>query len=517
MANIQLFASQRGRMVPKADALNEAGGAAYQRSPEAALALYAATGCLNGTFYSDAETQLAQVLGMCEAVSPEFVAQTALYARKTAYMKDMPALLLAHLAVRDCDLLSKVFDRVIDDGRMLRNFVQIVRSGVVGRKSMGTRPKRLVQRWLENASIDAVMSAAIGEKPSLADVIRMVHPKPKDPEREALYAWLIGRPYKEEALPLKVRELEAFKKEQGEVVPDLPFQYLTALPLKAQHWKDIASRASWQATRMNLNTFARHGVFEDAVLTERTAARLRNAEAIQRAKVFPYQLMTAFRASSAAIPSAIVDALQDAMEVATRNVPKVAGKVVVSVDVSGSMQSPVTGFRRGATSTVRCIEVAALIAACLKRVNADARVIPFAEAVRECRLNPRDSVMTQAQQLVALMGGGTKVSAPLVQLNKERREVDLLVLVSDNQGWVDTRAGGGTETMRQWAEMKLRCPKAHMVCIDLQPYVTSQTVESMDVLHVGGFTDAVFELLASVASEGAGARRWLERIEAIAL
>lgn len=517
MANIQLFASQRGRMVPKADALNEAGGAAYQRSPEAALALYAATGCLNGTFYSDAATQLAQVLGLCEAVSPEYIAQTALYARKAAYMKDMPALLLAHLAVRDGDLLSKVFDRVIDNGRMLRNFVQIVRSGVVGRKSLGTRPKRLIQRWLENASIDAVMGAAIGEKPSLADVIRMVHPKPKNPEREALYAWLIGKPYKEEILPLKVRELEAFKKEQGDVVPDLPFQYLTALPLKAQHWKDIASRASWQATRMNLNAFARHGVFEDVVLTVHTAAKLRNAEAIQRAKVFPYQLMTAFRASSAAIPSAIVDALQDAMEVATGNVPKVAGKVVVAVDVSGSMQSPVTGFRRGATSTVRCIDVAALIAACLKRVNADARVIPFAEAVRECRLNPRDSVMTQAQQLVALIGGGTKVSAPLIELNKERSEVDLLVLVSDNQSWVDTRASGGTETMRQWEELKQRCPKARMVCIDLQPYATSQAVESMDVLHVSGFTDAVFDLLASVASDGTDARRWVERVEAIAL
>ena len=517
MANTQLFASQRGRLVPKAGALNEAGGAAYQRSPEAALALYAATGCLNGTFYSDAATQLAAVLGLCEAVSPQYVAQTALCARKTAYMKDMPALLLAHLAVRDGELLSKVFDRVIDNGRMLRNFVQIVRSGAVGRKSLGTLPKRLVQRWLENASIDAVMSAAIGEKPSLADVIRMVHPKPKDSEREALYAWLIGKPYKEDVLPLKVRELESFKKEQGDVVPDLPFQYLTALPLKAQHWKEIAGRASWQATRMNLNAFARHGVFEDDALTARTAARLRNAEAIQRAKVFPYQLMTAFRASSAAIPSAIVEALQDAMEVATRNVPKVMGKVVVAVDVSGSMQSPVTGFRKGATSTVRCIEVAALIAACLKRVNADARVIPFAEAVRECRLNPRDSVMTQAQQLVALLGGGTKVSAPLIELNKEGSDVDLLVLVSDNQSWVDTRASGGTETMRQWAELKQRCPKARMVCIDLQPNVTSQSVESMDVLHVGGFTDAVFDLLASVASEGTSARRWVERVEAIAL
>jgi 60 kDa SS-A/Ro ribonucleoprotein len=29
---------------------------------------------------------------------------------------------------------------VIDNGRMLRNFVQIMRSGAVGRTSLGTRP-----------------------------------------------------------------------------------------------------------------------------------------------------------------------------------------------------------------------------------------------------------------------------------------------------------------------------------------------------------------------------------------
>lgn len=517
MANAQLFASQPGRLVPKADARNEAGGVAYNRSAEAALALYAATGCLNSTYYSDAALQLRQVLALCETVAPAYIAKVALYARKVAYMKDMPALLLAHLAVRDGDLLDKVFDQVIDNGRMLRNFVQIVRSGVVGRKSLGTRPKRLVQRWLENASVDAVVSAAIGEKPSLADVVRMVHPKPQDAEREALYAWLIGKPYKQEALPGKVRALEAFKKEQGNDVPDLPFQYLTALPLKASHWKDIASRASWQATRMNLNAFARHGVFEDGALTSRLAARLRSEAAIQRARAFPYQLMMAFRASSSGIPAPILEALQDAMEVATRNVPKVDGRVVVAVDVSGSMQAPVTGTRRGATSMVRCIEVAALIAACVKRVNVEAHIIPFAEAVRPCRLNPRDSVMTQAQQLVAMLGGGTKVSAPLEWLNKERCQVDLLVLVSDNQSWVDTRASGGTETMRQWEALKLRCPRARMVCIDLQPYATSQTVENKDVLHVGGFSDAVFDLLASVASDGTDARRWVERIEAIAL
>lgn len=514
MANTNLFESIRGALVPAANALNEEGGVAYQRTPEGALALYAATGCLNGTFYASGEAQLATVLMLASQVSPAFVARTAVYAREVAHMKDMPALLLATLSLRDADLFTAAFPRVVTNGRMLRNVVQILRSGRVGRKSLGSRPKRLVQAWIAQASTDALVAAAVGQQPSLADVIRMVHPKPVDAGREALYAWIVGRPYREAALPPTVQAYEAFKREPTGPLPELPFQYYTSLPLTREHWTALARRASWQTLRTNLNTFARNGVFEDASMAAEVAARLRDPAAIARARVFPYQLLMAYRAA-VSLPPAITEALQDAMEIATRQVPCIAGNVAVAVDVSGSMASPVTGFRRGSTTAARCVDVAALVAACLLRTNPNARVLPFDTDVRDIRLNPRDSVVTQAGQLAALCGGGTSVSAPLARLNKEKAKVDLVVLVSDNESWRDTR-GGATQTMREWARLKARCPGARLVCIDLQPYATSQTVERDDVLHVGGFSDAVFELLAAYAADGSTAR-WTERIAAIEL
>lgn len=44
-------------------------------------------------------------------------------------------------------------------------------------------------------------------------------------------------------------------------VPDVPFQMLTSLKPGRQEWQAIARNASWQMTRMNLNTFVRQGVF----------------------------------------------------------------------------------------------------------------------------------------------------------------------------------------------------------------------------------------------------------------
>jgi 60 kDa SS-A/Ro ribonucleoprotein len=517
MANLNLFASTRGALAPAATSRNEAGGLAYARRPEAALALFAATGCLNSTFYASDEEQLEQALALCAQVEPGFVARTAIYARQVAHMKDMPALLLASLTTRDGEALAKAFPRVVDNGRMLRNFVQIVRSGRVGRKSLGSLPKRLVRQWLEQASVEAIVQAAIGAQPSLADVIRMVHPKPADAARQALYAWVIGKPFDVAALPAKLQAYEAFKKVAVGELPDLPFQYYTSLRLNASHWKSLARNASWQTLRMNLNTFARNGVFADSTLVAELARKLRDPEQVRRARVFPYQLLMAYTAASVDVPTKIREALQDAMEVAIRQVPKLEGNVVVAVDVSGSMGSPVTGHRKGATTAVRCVDVAALVAACVQRTNPEARVLPFDTDVRDVRLNPRDSVMTQARQLAKLCGGGTSVSSPLARLNKEGADVDLLVLVSDNESWKDTRTGGATETMRQWAQIKARCPQAKLVCIDLQPVATSQTVERADVLHVGGFSDAVFDLLAVFAAEGADSPRWVEKIASIEL
>ncbi|MDQ0038166.1 60 kDa SS-A/Ro ribonucleoprotein [Variovorax boronicumulans] len=513
MANLQLFQTQRGVLPPSANVRNEAGGAAYALSPKHLLAQLAATGCLNNTFYAQAQDQLDAVLALAREVDPVFVAKTAVYARRAGHMKDMPALLAATLAVRDVSLLAKVFDRVVDNGKMLRNFVQMLRSGAVGRKSLGTRPKKLVQQWLLEASEAQLLNASVGNTPSLADVVKMVHPKPAEAWRAAWFAWLIDRPYALEALPPVTQAFERFKRDRSLEVPDVPFQMLTALELDAQAWAQIAQRGSWQMVRQNLNTFARHGVFELPGLADAVAAKLRDAQAVAKARVLPYQLMAAFTATGAEVPHVVKEALQDAMELALANVPVFEGRVVVCPDVSGSMSSPVTGHRGTATTSVRCIDVAALVAAAVLRRNADARVLPFETKVVSLKLNPRDSVMTNAAKLAAVGGGGTSCSAPLALLNKEKAKADLVVLVSDNESWADRARGRGTATMQEWAAFKERNPTARLVCIDIQPYATTQAQERDDVLNIGGFSDEVFKLLAVYAAGGLGADHWVGVIE----
>ena len=390
-------------------------------------------------------------------------------------MKDMPALLCAALSVLDAEKLKAVFPRVCDDGKMVRNFVQILRSGAVGRKSLGSVPKKLVQQWLDSRTDEQLFRATVGQSPSLADVVKMVHPRPANPQRAAFYGWLLGRDHEVAALPDCVKGFESFKRGESKDVPDVPFQMLTALALGQPEWTAIARRAPWQMTRMNLNTFARHGVFSDRKVTGLVAERLREPANVRRARVFPYQLMVAHAQADAAVPAEVREALQDAMEVALENVPAIDGRVVVCPDVSGSMQSPVTGHRKGSTSAVRCVDVAALVAAALVRKNRDAEVLPFSDDVVPVRLNPRDSVLTNAKVLAKLPSGGTNCSAPLRRLNRDKASADLVVLVSDNMSWVDGHCGGrSTATMAEWETFRRRNPSARLVCLDIQPNGSTQ-------------------------------------------
>ena len=516
MANKALFGSRRDAAL--ADTRNRAGGPAYRLSDRQALAQLAATGCLNQTFYADARTQLDELLIAASLVDPDFLAKTAIYTRRNGHMKDTPAVLLAALSAVSPQHLSQAFPRVIDNGRMLRNFVQILRSGATGRKSLGTRPKKLVQAWLNRASDDALLRASVGNSPALADIIRMVHPKPVTAEREAFFAWLLGRPCDVKALPRAVRDYLDFREDPaGSPVPKVPFQMLTSLKLTRKQWAKVAERGGWQMVRMNLNTFLRHGVFDMPLTRRRIAARLADAKEIAGARVFPYQLMAAWKYMAAEMPDEIREAVADAMEIAVDNVPEFGGRVVVCPDVSGSMTMPVTGARKGATTSITCMDVAALVTAAVLRKNPGARVMPFDTQVRKVSIEPGDRIVDNAHALAWFYGGGTACSAPLVELNDEKAPADLVILISDNQSWADGQRNGRTPVMDQWVKLKRRCPEAKLVCLDIAPYGTTPAHERADVLNIGGFSDSVFEVIAAFAGNRLGPDHWVGEIEKVNL
>jgi 60 kDa SS-A/Ro ribonucleoprotein len=346
-----------------------------------------------------------------------------------------------------------------------------------------------------------VFNGSIGlSDPSVADIIKMVHPKAGESDKDAIYAYLTearGWESKVENLPEDVKLFEKLKRGEATQIPNIPFRALTNLKLNSAQWLSIALNMPIDTLRQNLNMLATRDVFKTQSAVDQIVGKLSDSEAIRKSKILPYQLFTTFMNVDAELPVEIKNALQDAAEIATENVPDF-GRLVLIVDVSGSMTSPITGYRGSTTSKMRCVDVAGLMASCVLRNNKNARVLAVDTSVYNPDLNPRDSIMTNAQKIAKYGGGGTDLSKPLTLLNNENWKSDLIVQVSDNMSW----AGGRWNVASEWARFKTRNPKAKMVNIDIQPYPNAQLPDNKDVLNVGGFSDAIWPAIDSFVKVG---------------
>lgn len=498
------------------------------RSHEAALAQYAMTGSIGATHHVGAGARLEDVIARCHRVDPGFVARAAVYARRRGHLKAAPALLCAWLSAHARRYAPAVFDAVVDGGRMLRYFVDAVRSGVTWRTSLGTLPRRLVTGWLDARPDDAVFRATVGDRPSLADVIRLAHPRPKTASRSALYAWAVGRPYDCAALPPLVQEYLAFRARGGRgPVPDVPFPLITSLPLDTEAWCHVARHAAWQALRMNLNTFARHGVFDVPGMTRLVADRLRDPEEIRRAGALPYQLLRAADYARFHVrrfvpprhpwwqwqrPALLTEALQAAMEVAIGHVPTLPCKVYVCLD------RPSRAWRGGVGEDANQVDdrgrsdTMALLSTALLRVNRDAALV---------ETGPWGRKVHGGDWYAPTLANWLRVACPtnscgreaLAELNHSRAKGGLVVLISDGDAWSPWREGGPEGLMAQWEAFRARNPEARLACVHLAPDPMVEHPARDDILNVAGFSDAVFDLLALFASGGARGAGLVESIE----
>jgi 60 kDa SS-A/Ro ribonucleoprotein len=114
-------------------------------------------------------------------------------------------------------------------------------------------------------------------------------------------------------------------------------------------------------------------------------------------------------------------------------------------------------------------------------------------------------------------GGGTDCSSAIRGLNEANAKGDAIVMVSDYESWIDGgsygRCTNGTQTLAEWQKFKNRNKHAKLVCIDLTPRTNSQTTQRPDILNVGGFGDAVFDVVASFIEHGTASDHWVDFIE----
>ena len=455
---------------------NRAGGKAVELSAKETLAKYIVTCTFNNTYYATGEEHLDELKSTINSIGDNnFLAKCAIYSRETAGMKDMPAYMLNVIYDRDRALFAKIFNRVIDSGRMLRTFVQVARSPYFKRNISARAMRRVFQEWFDKNSSGWLFSNSLGNDPSFADIIKMTHVKAG--KHQDLFAYFLDKEYNEAKLPDKLQDYLAWKRDRSRNVPDVNFRLLDSEKLSTEEWTSVLKSCSWNTLRMNLATFSRHNVFDNR---HHVAFACEKLESEMPKNVFPYEVFAAYKMNQDNLP--LANALNNVMEKSVENLPQITGKTVIAIDVSGSM-----GMQMSDKSKMRIVDVAAMFGASLSRKCDDAFVMTFDTGVRTTHKNSKDSILTFAKKLAA-NGGGTSISSVLEYIKDNKVAFDNLIIISDNESWAER--GSFVDGWNRMSNGK------KLISIDLVPNkYTNAPTNRKNNLCVSGFNDSVWTVI----------------------
>lgn len=292
------------------------------------------------------------------------------------------------------------------------------------------------------------------------DVIELVHPSPTKVWQGDLFKHAIDRRHKRDnPIPESLQILRTradlmswdvaerralLGRPQAQHVLDGAAMTWEALagwlqgPMDKPAWEAIIPSMGYMALLRNLRNFDQAGVSD--TVAEQVAARIGDPEQVARSRQLPMRFYSAYNAAPSLRWSW---ALEKALTAALANIPVLAGRTLVLVDTSSSMNA---GFSKD--GTLRRWDAAALFGIALGQRCATADVVSFSSA--QYYLKDRPGAKVKAFPLAAgrsllsdvklwkdggwFLGGGTDTAAALRATFKGH---DRVVIVTDEQAGAD--------------------------------------------------------------------------------
>jgi 60 kDa SS-A/Ro ribonucleoprotein len=365
-------------------------------------------------FYEDGVAIAERIAALVPKVKAETVAALAVEARTEMKLRHAPLLIVREMARHETHrgLVADTLERVIQRPDELTEFLAIYWADALG--PMQQRKKAAVSAQAKKglarafAKFDAYQLAKYDRDGAvrLRDVLFLTHAKPKDEAQEKVWKQLIDG------------TLNA---------PDTWEVALSAGKDKKATFERLLSenKLGYLALLRNLRNMADAKVeaklVEDAILTRRGADR-----------VLPFRYIAAARAAPG-----FEGPLEKAFLADLAQRPKLAGKTIVVVDVSGSMY----GSYMSKQSDMNRATAAASLAAILRELCEDVRIYATAgndgTRVHATKLVPSRRGMALIDviygQCQPLGGGGIFLKQVMDYLKKEERTAHRIVVVTDEQ------------------------------------------------------------------------------------
>ena len=465
---------------------NSAGGFAWAVDVWTRLRRFLVLGSEGGSYYaSEWKLTRENAVAVETAIREDgarAVAEIVSVSREGRAPKNDPALFALAMAAghgdeANCKAALAALPRAARTSTHLFQFAAFVD----GFRGWGRALRRAVGSWYAAQTVDALAYQAVKYRRrggfTHRDLLRLAHPAAQvsagnpaldlPAEHRRLFEWIV-RGGETDGLPLLV---EGFARAQAASTPAeaaaLVRQY--RLPREALQPEHLTSRDVWAAlledmpmTAMirNLATMTRVGVVAPGSDgTAKVVAQLGDAERLRAARVHPVALLAALRTYAAGRGARgcnvwnpvreVVDALDAAFYTAFGNVEPAGTRLLLALDVSGSMTWGEVAGVPGLTPRDASAALALVTAATESRyeivgfhagrdgwrAGRKRRLYADADGLTPLAVSPRQRLDDVVKTVSDLPFGATDASLPMRYAQALRREVDTFVIYTDSETW----------------------------------------------------------------------------------
>jgi 60 kDa SS-A/Ro ribonucleoprotein len=358
-------------------------------------------------------------------------------------------------------------------GTHLFHFLQYVRAF----RGWGRGVRRAVGRWYTAKPAPAIAYQMLKYQArdgwAHRDALRLAHPKAPTVAHDVLFRYAtkgwdgVLEPDGVSDVDV-VALIEAIKSlvhlapnEAAKVIADLKLtreMVPTELLTHAVVWDALLERMPLTATIRNLGVMTKVGLIAPASDAARKVVdRVTDHEALRGARVHPVQVLVAMKTyaqgrgmkgSGKWTPvTRVVDALDTAFYLAFDNAPTTGKRVMLALDVSGSMGTPVLGM-----DYLTCRDASAAMALVTAATEPNHRFVAFTKGdypsqwsathgsqyntgLSSLTISPRQRLDDVVRQISTLPFGGTDCALPIVEATKHRWTVDAFVVFTDSETW----------------------------------------------------------------------------------
>jgi len=261
---------------------------------------------------------------------------------------------------------------------------------------------------------------------------------------------------------------------------------------KARQWELAIPQMGYMALLRNLRNFDEAGISEEFI--DQVIGRLTSPDEVKTSRQMPFRFLSAYL-------NAPSDnwrrALNQAANLCLENVPVLGGRTLIAVDVSGSMDVPMSK-----NSKITRMAAGALFGMSLMLKNrADADMILFGTGTMDVTPKKGASLLAATEDVervgrVGSLGWSTNMDLALKNGFKGH---DRVVIVSDMQAFPGGRGGVG-------ANVPATTP---IYCFNLNAYSTTPfKTGSLKRVDLGGMTDHTFSLIRQMETAANGTWPW---------